>query len=44
MGRLSLFEQLAKLHAQLTPQQPAGKLPETLDPLFAMPSDDMVRF
>jgi len=42
-GQLGVFEQLAKLHNQLAPPAVAG-LPESLDSLFGMQGDDMIRF
>jgi hypothetical protein len=42
-GQLGIFEQLAKLHNQLAPP-PAAALPETLDSLLGMQTDDMIRF
>src|SRR5487761_2480904 len=43
MGQLGIFEQLAKLHAQLA-QTAVARLPESIDKLFEVPSDDIVRF
>lgn len=44
MGHLSGFEALAKLQAQLTPP-PAAALPESLDRMFSLPTDDdIIRF
>ena len=43
MGQLGIFEQLAKRHAQLA-QTAVASLPESIDKLFEMPSDDIVRF
>ena len=42
-GRLGIFQHLAKLHAQLAPP-PAVALPETVDSLFEMPANDVIRF
>ena len=42
-GRLGIFEQLAKFYNQPAPP-PLATLPETLDSLFEMSGDDLVRF
>jgi hypothetical protein len=42
-GQLGIFEHLDKVHNQPAPP-PAAALPETLDSLFGMPGDDMIRF
>jgi len=47
MGQLGIFEQLARLQAQLRAQQTSSlvaALPENIDSLFEMPGDDIVRF
>lgn len=47
MGQLKVFEQLAKLQSQLAQAQvakPATTLPDSLDKIFGLPSDDTVRF
>ena len=43
MGNLGIFERLAHLHAQLAPKLPAT-LPESLDGLFGLQSDDTIKF
>jgi hypothetical protein len=43
MGQLGIFEHLARLQAQLRPP-PAPVLPESIESLFEMPGDDIVRF
>jgi hypothetical protein len=43
MGQLGVFEPLAKLHAQLA-QTAVARMPESVDKLLEMPSDDIVRF
>ena len=43
MGRLAMFEELAKLHARLTPALPAA-LPESLDSVFELPSGETIKF
>jgi hypothetical protein len=50
-GQLGIFEQLAKLHKLVAPPPdklaappPVAGLPETLDNLFGIQSDDVVRF
>jgi hypothetical protein len=43
MGRLAIFEELAQLHARLTPPPPAA-LPESLDSIFELPSGETIRF
>jgi hypothetical protein len=42
-GQLGLFEQLARLQAKLTPP-PVAALPENLDSLFGLSSDDIIQF
>ncbi len=42
-GQLGIFEQLAKHHNQLAPP-PAAALPETIDSLLGMQSDDTIQF
>jgi hypothetical protein len=41
-GQIGIFEHLSKLRNQLT--QPAAALPESLDKVFELPSDDVVQF
>ena len=43
-GHLDVFEHLARLHSQLMPAPAATNLPETIDSLFDMPTDDVIRF
>ena len=43
MGQLGMFEHLARLQAQLRPP-PLSALPENIDSLFELPSDDTVQF
>jgi hypothetical protein len=43
VGQLGIFEQLAKLHNQPAPLPVAG-LPESLDGLLGLQSDDMIRY
>ena len=43
MGQLGMFEHLARLQAQLRPP-PAPVLPENIDSLFELPSDDKIQF
>ena len=43
MGHLDIFEHLARVQAQLTPP-PVAALPESIDSLFEMPSNDIIRF
>jgi hypothetical protein len=42
-GRLGIFEQLARLQAE-PEQPPAAALPESLDSIFEMSSDDTIQF
>ena len=42
-GQLGIFEHLAKLQAQLRPP-PLSALPENIDSLFELPSDDKIQF
>ena len=42
-GQLGIFGNLAKIQAQLKPP-PVGALPESLDTLFELPKDDMIKF
>jgi hypothetical protein len=42
-GQLGIFEHLAKLHNQPAPL-PVAALPESLDSLFGVQNDDMIRF
>ena len=47
MGQLGMFEHFARLQAQLRPQATSSlvaALPESLDSLLELPSDDIVRF
>lgn len=43
IGQLSVFEMLAKLQEQLAPK-PIAPLPDTLDQLFGLTNNDMLRF
>ncbi|MGO9698336.1 MAG: SapC family protein [Xanthobacteraceae bacterium] len=43
MGQLGIFEHLARLQAQLRPP-PLSALPENIDSLFELPSDDKIQF
>ena len=43
MGQLGIFDQLARLQAQLRPP-PLSALPENIDSLFELPSDDKIQF
>ena len=43
MGQLGIFEHLAKLQARLRPP-PLSALPENIDSLFELPSDDKIQF
>ncbi len=43
MGQLGMFEHLERLQAQLRPP-PLSALPENIDSLFELPSDDTVQF
>jgi hypothetical protein len=42
-AQLGVFENLAKVQAMLAPP-PVATLPETIDGLFELPNDDMIRF
>ena len=42
--QLQMFESLEKLQAQLAPRSVPANLPESLDRLFELPSDDIIRF
>jgi hypothetical protein len=42
-AQLGVFEQLAMLHKQAAPS-PVTTLPETIDSLFEMPANDVIRF
>ncbi len=48
MGQLRIFEHLARLQAQMRPPQPTSSLvaalPESIDSLLEMPSEDTVKF
>jgi hypothetical protein len=43
MGRLAMFEELARLHARLAPPPPAT-LPENLDSVFELPTGETIQF
>ena len=42
-GQLGIFEHLARVQAQLRPP-PLSALPENIDSLFELPSDDIIQF